>query len=281
MTASKLRWKRLGRWFALAVVPVALSGADVRRTSAAVPASPAAESVELFAAMKSGDIDVKLIPKNDRESRIILKNNTKRPLTVILPDAIAGVPVLAQGGFPFGLNPAGPNRNNPGNNGNNANQVIGGGPPRPIGNNQRNGFFNLPPEKVGDFKVVTVCLEHGKKDPRPSVPYEIRPIESVVSKPAVQALCGMLGQEQIDQRAAQAAAWHLANDMSWEELAAKRIEHLNAPNEPYFTADQLQNAKNLARQAVETAARHSPAEDGKPATSGTTGAVAAKAKPAN
>ncbi len=278
MTASKLRWMRFSRGVALAAVPLALLGANVRRAPVrapiAPPATPAAESVELFAAMKSGVLEVKLIPKNDRESRIILKNNTNRPLTVCLPDAFAGVPVLAQGGNAFGLNGGRPNANN-------ANQVIGGANPRPNGNNQRNGFFNLPPEKVGDFKVVTVCLEHGKKDPRPSVPYEIRPIESVTSKPAVHALCALLGQEQIDQRAAQAAAWHLANDMIWEELAAKRIEHLNAPGEPYFTADQLQKAKDLAKQAVETAARRSAAEAGKQAISGTTGAAVAKAKLAN
>ena len=39
------------------------------------------------------------------------------------------------------------------------------------------GFFNIPAEKVGQFKVQTVCLEHGKKDPRPAIPYEIKPIE--------------------------------------------------------------------------------------------------------
>ena len=50
----------------------------------------------MFAAMKNGDIEVKLIPKNDRESLVKLTNKTKRPLTVRLPDAFAGVPVLAQ-----------------------------------------------------------------------------------------------------------------------------------------------------------------------------------------
>ena len=36
------------------------------------------------------------------------------------------------------------------------------------------GMFNVAPEKVGKFKVPTVCLEHGKHDPTPRVTYEIR-----------------------------------------------------------------------------------------------------------
>ena len=49
--------------------------------------------VEMFAAMKSGDLDVKFIPKNDREAKVIVKNLTKEPLSVKLPEAFAGVPV--------------------------------------------------------------------------------------------------------------------------------------------------------------------------------------------
>ena len=65
--------------------------------------SAAADSVEMFAAMKSGDIDVKFIPKDDREARVMFTNKTKRPLSVRLPEAFAAVPVLAQRGGAGGM----------------------------------------------------------------------------------------------------------------------------------------------------------------------------------
>jgi len=52
-----------------------------------------AETVEFFKAMKDGDIDVKLILKDATGGTVTIKNNTKRPLTVKLPEAYAGVPV--------------------------------------------------------------------------------------------------------------------------------------------------------------------------------------------
>ncbi len=162
-----------------------------------------------------------------------------------------------------------------------ANQAIGGMPVRgsslngmnPNGmmpgnmfnmNGQRNGFFSVPPEKTVEIHLTTVCLEHGKKDPRPAVPYELRPIESITSRAAVHALCKMLGQNGIDQSAVQAAVWHEANGMTWEQLAAKRIEHINPPSEPYFTAEQIAAAKELAKTAETAAQAQKPAATASP-----------------
>ena len=55
------------------------------------------------------------------------------------------------------------------------------------------GMMYVAPEKVESLKVPTVCLEHGKAEPRPTVPYEIRPLESFTNRPAVKELCRMLG----------------------------------------------------------------------------------------
>ena len=77
-------------------------GADVRPVSTANKAVQPAESVELFAAAECGDIEAKFIPKNAQRARVILKNNTDRPLSVRLPEAFVGVPVLSQfGNFGF------------------------------------------------------------------------------------------------------------------------------------------------------------------------------------
>ncbi|HEY2883259.1 MAG TPA: hypothetical protein VGJ15_12515 [Pirellulales bacterium] len=209
------------------------------------------QSIDLFAGIDSGDLQVKFIAKSDREASLVIENKTKKPVSVKLPDAFVGVPVLAQNNNGNG----GGNRNRNNNNNNNQNQNLGGGGQGGFGGG--GGIFNLPPEKSGSIKMPVVCLDHGKKDPTVTVPYEIRPIESFTKDAQLVQLLTMLGNGQLDQRAAQAVAWHLANGMSWQELAAKKIHHLGGrPDEPYFTTVQMQLALRIASQAEQLAKDH-------------------------
>jgi hypothetical protein len=124
------------------------------------------------------------------------------------------------------------------------------------------GMFNIGPEKVGKLQFKGVCLEHGKKDPNPRVPYEIRPLESFTSKGEVIEVVKMLAKGELDQATAQAAAWHFTNDMSWQELANKvGKKHLDGRTEPYFTPFQLEVALAATREAThraEEAAKKNP-----------------------
>jgi len=119
-------------------------------------------------------------------------------------------------------------------------------------------MFNVPPEKVGQLKVTTVCLEHGKPDPRPSMKYQIRPIEEATNKPAVGALCRMLGRGELNQRVAQVVAWHLNSDMSWDELAKKQYKYANGMTKPYFTPAEVQAAMRVATAATLAAEQPKP-----------------------
>ena len=93
-----MRFSLLGPLGSAALVlclPLLATAADAsRRTGAKAPA----ETVELFAAMKSGDIEVKVIPKDSTEAAITIKNKTGKPLTIKVPPALAAVPVQAQFG---------------------------------------------------------------------------------------------------------------------------------------------------------------------------------------
>jgi hypothetical protein len=80
--------------------------------------------------------------------------------------------------------------------------------------------------------------------------YEIRPLESVTVKPGVREVCRLLGTGQLNQRVAQAAIWHLNNDMSWQELAAKQIKPLVGDPYPYFQPNEIAAAMSLADHAV-------------------------------
>ncbi len=115
------------------------------------------------------------------------------------------------------------------------------------------GFFNVPPEKVVKTKVTTVCLEHGKSEPRPAMKYQIKPIEQFTGKPEVRELLRMLGSKMMPQRVAQAAAWHLASDMSWQELASKELRRAFGVRTPYFSRQEIRAAMQVTAAAAKLA----------------------------
>ena len=249
---SAICW--LPRLFALAAVALVPSWASAADRATRV--GPPEMTVELFSAMEQGQIEVKLIPKDSTESRLLVKNKTDKLLRIQLPEAFAGVAVLAQfggggqGGGGFGGGGGGLGG---GGGGQSTGGGFGGGGGGLGGGGGGGGMFNVRPEKVGQLKVTTVCLEHGKPEPRPAMKYEIKPIEQHTDRTEVHELCRMLGQGMIPQRVAQAAAWHLANDMSWQELAAKQIRFANGLRRPYFSPREIQAGMQVATAATRMA----------------------------
>jgi len=248
--------------FALAVsvvsIPALLLAAHpVRRGKT----KPEPKQVEMFQAIKDGQLEVRFIPRNAKEGNVLIKNLTKQPLNVILPEGFAGVPaVLAQpgglGGLGGGLGGGGLGGGGLGLGGGGLGLGgLGGGTQGVGGGFGGGGMFNVPPEKVGKLKVQCVCLEHGKPDPNPRVKYEIKPIESYAKDPRVVELIRLFNSGRLSQRATQAAAWHLANNMSWQQLANKRIKHLNGRSESYFSRQELLAAMQIATVAIQQASQ--------------------------
>ena len=263
-----------------AVLPLA-----VVQVKAAEPVDES-QAVELFKAMEEGLVEVKLVPKNSLESSLSVTNKTNRPIVVDMPSAFAGVPVLAQppmggfGGGGFGGGPGGgmgggafggddmrggrnnrnggANSNRGGNSG--GNQSIGGGMGGRggmgggmmggRGGRGGGGMFSIAPNKTHKEAVRTVCLEHGKKEPRSTVKYTIVPIDSYTDNKTTQVLCEMLGDKDLDQNAVQVAVWSAENGMTMEELAAKtRQTARNNPVESYFKPGELELGAELLAQA--------------------------------
>lgn len=109
------------------------------------------------------------------------------------------------------------------------------------------GMMRIEPDKKRTMTVPCVCLEHGKTDPNPRMKYKIVPIERINNDPRVAQLCGLLGTGQVPQNTAQAAAWHLANGLSWNELMLKnRFESQYTGNIRFFNPMELRNAFQLA-----------------------------------
>lgn len=229
------------------------AGAEDRPTRAVKTRQADLPKIEMFAAMESGKLEVKLIPMDSTRGHVLLKNKTDLPLSVKLPEAFAGLPVLAQFGGRGGDRGDRGNRGGGFGGGGGMSQGMGGGMGGMGmggmgGMGMGGGFFNVEPGKARKIQVPLVCLEHGKPDPRPRIPYVIKPLEEVSDSPEVYELCSMLGYGQIDQRTAQVAAWHLQNEMSWKQLATKEIRHLNGVHEPYFTSDEIYRAMLIVHE---------------------------------
>ena len=273
------------------LVGVATSEAATKRPAKAKAST--AEKVDMFAAMESGDIEVRVIAKDSTTGNVLIKNKSNKPLRIALPEAFVGVPVAAQfggmgmggmGGGGMGGMGGGMGGMGGGMGGMGGMQGMGGGMGGMGGGmggmgggmggmgggmggggmGGGGGFFDVEPEKVGKLKLNIMCLDHGKKDPTPRIAYELRPVDANVSDPKVAELIKMLGRGEIDQRGAQAAIWNMKNGLSWQELAVKvGAKHLNGTTEPYFTHDELVRGMKYVAMAEQRASEKAKQTPGK------------------
>jgi len=115
----------------------------------------------------------------------------------------------------------------------------------------------LYPGKTRVFRFATVCLEHGKPEPSARMPYRMIALESWSDEPRLAFVMECLASGVVSQKVAQAATWRIANGLSWERLAAETIDHIGGvPDEPFFTAAELE----AARQLVQVAEQRVPAK---------------------
>lgn len=223
---------------------------------AAAPSEAVGE--ELFQAITDGKVEARVVVRDQFHARVFLKNVTQSPVSVKLPDVLAARPILAQNFFNPGANPGqgfGPPASSSTQG---ASQAVGGSP---NGTARPNGIFSIPPESVREMRLETVCLEHGKPNPRSAVKYELVKLEEVCKEPAVEALLVRYAQGGLDRDTVQAAAWNLANGLAWRDL-----ENMTEPvainaSRPVYSTEQLQAARRLTGAAKkQIAARTAPSE---------------------
>jgi len=248
------------------VSPIVLVPHPAKAIAAANAAvtTPAAREVELFAGMRDGDLDVKIIAKSDRAGRVIIANKTGVPVHVKLPEAFAAVPVLAQfggGGGGGGIGGGGGGLGGGGGGQQSGGGGFGGGGGGGQGGGG-GGLFSIPSEETAKINVALICLDHGLKNPSSSKPYALVPAASHVDKPAVIELLKAFGRGELDHGAAQAAAWNLNSGMSWQALAAKQTGTVrNTSRSPYFSANQIRTAMAYVQAAESRALSAAHDED--------------------
>ncbi len=223
---------------------------------------PSGEQVEFFAAIDAGQIAAKLIPKNALGGNVLILNKTDKPLNVKVPEAAVGVPMNFQFGGGGGGQKGGFGGGGGGGQQGGGQQQQGGG----MGGGQQGGggggqqggggggFFSIPPERTISLSFNSVCLEHGKPEATPSSHYKLVPVSQVSDDPVLYELLTVVGTGKVDSQAAQAAAWHLTDKMSFQQLAAKTATHLGGqPPTPYFSQAQLQGAQQLLALSTQKA----------------------------
>lgn len=256
----------------LLVIGGAVNAADGRERIIQRPKfDPAAERVELFAGLEQGALAARMMPRDETGGSIFIENRTSRPLTVEMPPALVGVQVhpQAQSLLPGDLlSSAGPIGANGAAGGQSA-QPVGTGFPGGNGTsgslsnvnvnvNPNNGplpnFFSIPAERIVRVEYCSVCLQHGAPTPRRGQIYGVKRVEEFSTDPRLPSLLSKVGKGDLDPKSAQAAAWHVVDRMSWDELQAKRFDHLNAPDTPYFGRDELHAARQIVQQLGPAAA---------------------------
>ena len=259
-----------GGFFVGALIVSASSQAAIAAESASATSTSASGVPDLFEAEAQQLVSLRYIPNNAKSAQIIVTNRTRRPLTLRLPDAFAGIPVLAQmggmggggnqGGFAAGGIGGGPQTTAGGAGGLGGQGMNGmGGGGMGMGGGGGGGAFSIPPERSRTFRVPTVCVEYGKHEPSSRMPYKLTKSETFSSDPKLTYVLESLGRGELSQKVAQAASWHIANGLTWEKLAAEKIDHAGGiPDEPYFSQAELVMAYRLVAVATEEARRRQP-----------------------
>ncbi len=262
------RWNLLALVAALAVSLVfpafaADSQKESKKIISALKANDSLEHIDVFEGIEQGLLDVKLIPQDALGGNILIENKGAKPLNVDFPAAFIGKQVLKQFLNQQPGNGSGVQNNN-GQPGGGGAQIQGGGVgqgqntngglgnPGGAGNGPGagNGFFSVPTDKIVRVAYRSVCLEHGKPDPSPRMTYRLGKVEEFSNDPVLVETLKIVASGEEDPQAAQAAAWHVANKMSWKQLGEKTISHVGRPATRYFTAETLTRAKVIHATAV-------------------------------
>lgn len=206
--------------------------------------------MEFFDAIDEGKIKVEFLPKNATKATVVIHNKTDAPVQIRLPDTFAAVPheALAQmGGMGGGMGGMGGGGMGGGGGAQGMGGGMGGGG---MGGGMggmgggMGGMMNIEPDNPRKIQTQTVCLEFGKKDPNPRIKYEIIRLEKLNKDPEVAKICSALGNNELPQTVAQAAAWHVANGLTWDRLETlPKVVSQYTGIEFYFTQYEVATAK--------------------------------------
>ena len=239
-------------------------GTESKKTKKGSSKKADVKAVEMFQAMEQGLISVDYIGKDATVANLIFKNKGEVPLDIVLPATFGAVPVLAQGmmgGMGGGMGGMGGGMGGMGGGmggmgGGMGGQGMGGGMGGMGGGmggmgGGMGGMMRVEPDRPRKFTVPTLCLTHGKADPNPRMKYKVVRLTEVNDSPVIAEFCKALSAGKVGQNTAQAAAWHVANGLTWEELVRKpRVISDYTGVEMFFSRYEVQAAMRFTALAT-------------------------------
>jgi hypothetical protein len=210
----------------------ALVLADEPRSTAPGPES-ATETVEILKARQAGDISVTVRGQGVDRVKFQIKNTSPRRLNVVIPPGLvaaasAGQAAGGAGGGGFQSMGLGTPTTNQGSFG----RFLRNDPAQP-------GFQSIPPvppavQGVGvepgksvDFTVPSVCLNFGIPTPTPKDQFRLMDVNDYSPDPRVRKALRTLSTIGTSQGVAQAVMWHVANGMTFDQMASQDVKPFN------------------------------------------------------
>ena len=233
------------------------------------------DPVGLFDAIASRDIDVRVKAHGFSQATLTLRNKTRKVLRVQIPNALAAVPITRArrqaaggGGAAYGY----------GGGGGSDSQTLGISAYRPASSSSSSSasgrrsssdskaddyrreelaaesiseqvdpkIVELKPGRTIRKKFPSFCLELGRPDPSPRMPYVAIQLDQWTKDAAIHELIVRFGQGYYPQRVTQLAIWRIANRASWETLANVRW-----PTGGRTTEKQIAAARSAVRAVLE------------------------------
>ena len=239
-------------------------------------------SVDLFQAMDHGEIEVIIRNKDAANANLIVENKTDKPLAIRMPAAFSCVPVMRQGGAGApGMVAAWAVEDSAAAAWAAADSAAAwAAETKVLAVDSVAAWAAVDsaaaawaaaawaavewaavedssisrPDALVKHLLKTFCLEEGKPDPRSRIEYRIQPLTDLNSDPKIFEMCRMLANDEIAQPVAQAAAWNVANGLSWHELLVKnRIERMDGSFERYFHPQHLVIAQRVTVASAQRA----------------------------
>ena len=283
----KVKCCRLFVAFGLSICLASSSFGAPKSKSKKLARDPQAPAVEFFDAVEKGTIESTVIAKDAHAATVFITNKSNTAVNVQFPQVVIAAPVMKQ---IFGQGRAGGAPGQGNGMGGGGTQTIGGGMmqgqngmgmgmgngqqgagmmngqgagifnvPSPNGNLNNRGVFSVPSQKTVQVSLTTVCLSHGLPDPRPKLKYQLVKFEDYSKDRVLHATLKSLVAGETSLEAAQAAAWHLTDNLSWDDLQNKQIEHLAGDSTPFFSEGTVDHARRLIQYATTQASAPEPA----------------------
>lgn len=197
--------------------------------------SPAAaavtETVRVLDARQAGDIDLEVRGQGQDQVRLAIKNKSEKRLNVVLPAGLVAASSTGQrGGGGFQSMGLGAPTNRRGGFGEfKANPAAGPGfqsiPAVPTSAAQN--AVTVPVGETIQLSLPAVCLNFGLPTPTGRDRFELMDVNEYTSEPLARKTLRSLATLGTSQGVAQAAVWHVFNDVSFDAMLARGGKVLN------------------------------------------------------